>query len=152
MIVVDSNIVAALSLTTMLTSKTEQVEQRDPVWIVPVLWRYEFQNILATAIKTMQITAEEAFAVWERVAAILMKNESEPSPEEVIRLVAQHGITAYDAQFIALAIEMGIYCVTEDTELQEKFPEVAISMDHFLKLQVAGSVRERGAKYRTRTR
>ena len=152
MIVVDSNIIAARSLTTVLTSKTEQIEQRDPVWIVPVLWRYEFQNILATAIKTLQITPEEALAVWEGAAAILMKNESEPSPEEVIRLVAQHGITAYDAQFIALAIEMGIYCVTEDAELQEKLPEVVISMDRFLKLQVEDSVREKRAKYRTRTR
>ena len=150
MIVVDSNIIAARSLTTVLTSKTEQVEQRDPVWIVPVLWRYEFQNILATAIKAKQITTEEALAVWQKAAAILIKNESEPSPEKVINLVAHYGITAYDGQFIALAIEMGIFCVTEDTELQEKFPGVAISMDGFLKRQIAGSVRERRAMYRTR--
>ena len=150
MIVVDSNIIAARSLTTVLTSKTEQVEQRDPVWIVPVLWRYEFQNILATAIKAKQITTEEALAVWQKAAAILIKNESEPSPEKVINLVAHYGITAYDGQFIALAIEMGIFCVTEDTELQEKFPGVAISMDGFVKRQIAGSVRERRAKYRTR--
>jgi len=46
MIVVDSNIIAARNLSSVLTSKAEQVEQKDPVWIVPVLWRYEFQNIL----------------------------------------------------------------------------------------------------------
>jgi predicted nucleic acid-binding protein len=152
MIVVDSNIIAARSLTTVFTSKSEQIEQKDPIWVVPVLWRYEFQNILAIAIKTKLITAEEALVVWQRTAAILIKNEAEPSPEKVINLVARYGITAYDGQFIALALEMRVFCVTEDTELQEKFPEIAISMDGFLKQQIAGSVHERRAKYRTRTR
>ena len=151
MIVVDSNIIAARSLTTVLTSKSEQVERRDPVWIVPVLWRYEFQNILATAIRTRYLTAGEALMVWQRTAAILMKNESEPSPEKVINLVARYGITASDGQFVALALELGVFCITEDTELQKKFPEVAISMDNFLKQPIAGSVRETGRRYRTRT-
>ncbi len=56
MIVVDSNIVAVRNLTTSLTSKAEQVEEKDPIWVVPVLWRYEFQNILASAIKAKQIS------------------------------------------------------------------------------------------------
>jgi len=106
MIVVDSNIITARNLTSVLTAKAEELEQKDPVWIVPGLWRYEFQNILATAIKAKQITPEQALNVWQRVLAILCENESEPSTAKVIDLVAQHGITAYDGQFIALAIEM----------------------------------------------
>ena len=150
MIVVDSNIIAARTLTSVLTPKTEQVEHKDPVWIVPGLWRYEYQNILAAAIKARQITVEEALSVWRRAVAILIQNESDPSPEKVIKLVAQYGITAYDGQFIALAMEMGILCVTEDTELQEKFPAVAISMDGFMKERIDdGRVREKEPKYRT---
>jgi hypothetical protein len=42
MIVVDSNIITARNLASLLTSKAEQVEKKDPVWIVPFLWRYEF--------------------------------------------------------------------------------------------------------------
>ena len=152
MIVVDSNIIAARNLTSVLSSKAEQVEQKDPVWIVPVLWRYEFQNILATAIKAKQITPEYAFDVWQRVAGILVENETEPSPAKVIDLVAQYGITAYDGQFIALAMEMGIQCVTEDGELQRKFPGVAVSIDDFLKSPTPRSVRERRGRYRARIR
>ena len=133
MIVVDSNIVAARNLTSSLTSKAKQVEEKDPVWIVPVLWRYEFQKILATAIKAKQIKPEQALDIWEKVSKILIENECEPSASKVIDLVAQYGITAYDGQFIAVALEMGIPCVTEDRELQEKFPGIAISMDEFLK-------------------
>src|SRR3972149_8475106 len=142
MIVVDSNIVTARNLTSSLTSKAEQVEQKDPVWIVPILWRYEFQNILATAIKAKQIKPEQALDIWEKVSKILIENECEPSVSKVIDLVARYGITAYDGQFIAVALEMGILCVTEDRELQEKFPGIAISMDEFLKPESTYVVRE----------
>jgi len=148
MIVVDSNIITARNLTSVLTSKAEQVEKKDPVWIVPVLWRYEFQNILATAIKAKQITPEYALDVWQRVAGILVENESDPSPAKVIDLVAKYGIPAYDGQFIALAMEMGILCVTEDGELQSKFPRVAVSVDDFLKMPTISGVRERRRVYR----
>jgi predicted nucleic acid-binding protein len=148
MIVVDSNIVTARNLTTSLTSKAEQVEEKDPVWIVPVLWRYEFQNILASAIKVKQIKLEQALDIWERVSGILVENEFEPSGSKVIELVAEYGITAYDGQFIAVALEMGIPCVTEDRELQEKFPGTAISMDGFLKPESAPVVRETKERYR----
>jgi len=150
MIVVDSNIIAARNLTSVLTSKAEKLEQKDSVWIAPLLWRYEFQNILATAIKAEQITSEQALGVWQRVSAILMENESEPSAARVIELVAHYGITAYDAQFVALAMEMGILCVTEDQELQEKFPAIAVSIEGFLKPVSADGVRERKESYRAR--
>ena len=112
----------------------------------------EFQNILATVVKARQITPEYALDVWERVAGILVENECEPSPGKVIDLVAQYGITAYDGQFIALAMEMGILCLTEDGELQSKFPRVVVSMNDFLKSPAIGSVRERrGVDRRSRT-
>jgi predicted nucleic acid-binding protein len=150
MIVVDSNVIAARNLTSVLTFKAEKVERKDPIWIVPVLWRYEFQNILATAIRARQITPTNALEVWERVAAILVENESEPSAAKIIDLIAQHGITAYDGQFIALAMGMGIPCITEDQELRRKFRGIALSMDDFLGSPTLGSVRERRVGYRAR--
>ena len=147
MIVVDSNIVAARNLTSSLTSKAKQVEEKDPIWILPILWRYEFQNILATAIKAKQIKPEQAIDIWEAVSEILIENECEPSASKVIDLIAQYGITAYDGQFIAIALEMRIQCVTEDRELQEKFPGIAISMDELLKSESNWVVREVKARY-----
>jgi predicted nucleic acid-binding protein len=150
MIVVDSNIVAARNLTSSLTSEAKQVEEKDPIWIVPVLWRYEFQNILASAIKGKQIKPEQALNVWERVSNILIENEYEPSVSKVVDLVARYEITAYDGQFIAVALEMEIQCVTEDRELQEKFPGIAISMKEFLKPESTYVVREPKARYHKR--
>jgi predicted nucleic acid-binding protein len=152
MIVVDSNIIAARNLTSVLTLQAQQVEHKDPIWIVPCLWRYEFQNILATTIKARQISVEQAVNVWQQVSAILLENESEPTAARVIELVARHGITAYDGQFIALAMDMGILCVTEDRELQGKFPGIAVSMKGFLTPAPGDRVHEEKAPYRARKR
>jgi hypothetical protein len=59
-------------------------------------------------------------------------------------------LSTYDGQFIALALEMGVPCVTEDRELQEKFPGVAVSMEEFLEPQHINGVRERKGKYRAK--
>jgi predicted nucleic acid-binding protein len=150
MIVVDSNIVAARNLTSSLTSKAKLVEEKDPIWIVPPLWRYEFQNILASAIKAKEIKPGQSLDAWEKVSKILIENEYEPSASKVIDLVGQYGITAYDGQFIAVALEMGIPCLTEDQELQQKFPGIAISMDQFLDLESPYVVREAKTKYHRR--
>jgi predicted nucleic acid-binding protein len=147
MIVVDSNVIAARNLTSSLTAEATQVEEKDPEWIVPVLWRYEFQNILAGAIKAKQIRPEQALGTWEKVSNILIENEYEPSASKVIDLVTRYGITAYDGQFIAVALEMGILCVTEDRELQKKFPGIAISMSEFLKPESTHIVSEPKARY-----
>jgi predicted nucleic acid-binding protein len=150
MIVVDSNIVTARNVTSSLTAKAEALEKRDPVWIVPVLWRYEFQNILATLIKAKQINPGQALDIWEKVSWILSENEYEPPASKVFDLVEKYGITAYEGQFIAVALEMGIPCVTEHRELQEKFPSTAISMEKFLKPESTFVVRESKVRYRKR--
>lgn len=153
MIVVDSNVMAARNLTTVLTREAEQVEEMDPVWVVPPLWRYEFQNILAKAMWTRQLTLQDAMRAWTRVADQIAGNECEPSPERVIELTSHYRVTGYDANFIALAMHLGVPCVTEDQELHRKFPAVAVSMKNFLdQHQGPGILREAGASYRTSRR
>ena len=95
MIVVDSNILAARSLTCAQTCLSEQVEQIDPIWIAPALWRYEFQNILAKAVWARQITPDEAVRVWRDGFARMSDNESDPSADKVLELCSRYRITAY---------------------------------------------------------
>jgi predicted nucleic acid-binding protein len=152
-IVVDSNVLAARSLTSEKAKLAQQVELIDSVWIMPTLWRYEFQNILATAIAARQITCDDALHVWREVLALMSDNERAPSAENVIELSARHRITGYDANFIALSMEMGVLCVTEDGELHTKFPGKALSMDAFIKMnRTEGQVRESRATYRASRR
>ena len=153
MIVVDSNVLAAKCLTSSKTSLARQVEERDPIWIVPQLWRYEFQNILAKSIWALQIMPGDAVEIWRKVFARMSCNEHDPSVEKVIELSARHRITACDANFIALAMEKDVICVTEDAELQRKFPACAVSMTEFINRDTSsGEVREAPTTYRVQRR
>ena len=153
MIVVDSNILAARNLTGVQTPLAERVEWIDGLWIVPPLWRYEFQNILVKGLRVRQLTTVEALQVWRTVMARMADNERDPSPERVIELSSEYRITAYDANFIALALEMDVLCVTEDAELQRKLPAIAVGMATFIERGAPdGEVRESRAAYRTRKR
>lgn len=153
MIVTDSNVLAARNFTGMQTALAEKVEKRDPVWIMPPLWRYEFQNILTKGLWAREFTQEGALHVWRVVMARMEGNEHEPSPERVIELSTRYRITAYDANVVALAMEMGVLCVTEDGELQKKFPSLAVSMADFIRQgQPGGNARESRASYGGRKR
>ncbi len=80
-------------------------------------------------------------------------NEHEPSAERAIELAAEHRISGYDAQFVAAALELGVVCVTEDRELQNRLPTVAVSMKDFVAKASGGAVvGESKAVYRTRRR
>lgn len=153
MIVVDSNVLAARNMEHNKSSLAEQVERIDPIWIVPPLWRYEFQNILTKAIWAKRLTIDRAVETWRQVVSLMAENEHVPSAEKVIDLAGRYRITAYDANFISLAMEMEVLCVTEDGELHDKFPGKALSMEEFIKMNRAeGQVREARAEYRTRQR
>ena len=153
MIVVDSNVLAARNMEHEKSSLAELVDRRDPMWIAPPLWRYEFQNILAKALWTRRMTMQAAVETWRQAMAAMTENEHEPSPERVIELSGHYRITAYDANFIALAMEMGVLCVTEDGELLQKFPTIAVSMEAFTKSdRTGGMVSEAQAPYRARKR
>lgn len=151
MIVVDSNVLVARNLTSLSTRVAEQVEERDPVWIAPPLWRYEFQNILAKAVWARQLTQDAAMVAWRNTSTQMAENEYAPHPEHVIELACRYRITGYDANFIAVAMEMNVLCVTEDGELHCKFPAIAVSMEDFVKQDPGGKVvRETTAVYRAR--
>lgn len=52
MIVVDTNVIAYLMINGEFTDRAKKVFMKDPEWVAPVLWKYEFLNILATLVNT----------------------------------------------------------------------------------------------------
>ena len=63
---------------------------------------------------------------------ILMRNrETEADPQQALELCIRHGISGYDAQFVALATSQCISLVTEDQQLMRKFPALALSMANY---------------------
>ena len=125
MIVADSNLIAACVLESSATEDALRLRNGDPDWRVPLLWRYEFMNIMATMIKAGRLDKAVATSLFFALSAELEYGEHDPAPKSVFELVTAYGISGYDAQFVALAIELNCPLYTQDKELLEKFPSIA---------------------------
>jgi predicted nucleic acid-binding protein len=131
LIVVDTNVIAYALIEGDKTTLARDVASADPDWRVPQLWRHEFLNILATAARAEVINARQADKLWSTGLDLLSQVEQEMDGRAALALAIEYGISAYDAQYIALAHGLGTLCVTEDRRLLRTFSETAISMKAF---------------------
>ncbi len=132
MIVVDVNILAALSIEGPRTHAAKTLRQKDPEWIVPPFWAIEYQSILWKVIRFQGLPLERALVLQDDARSLFRPREKEPAPERVLREATRHGISVYDAQYIALAAQHDLLCVTEDAELHRKCPDLAVSIETIL--------------------
>lgn len=128
MIVVDTNILAYLYLPTAHTARAEALLKQDPEWSAPILWRSEFRNILAGYMRRKALTFQDACAVQAEAEALLTGNEREVDSQRVLELVRDSDCSAYDCEYVALAMHAGTKLVTMDTKLLRAFPKHAFSL------------------------
>jgi predicted nucleic acid-binding protein len=131
LIVVDSNVLAYLLIEGEQTPQAAAVWRLDPEWCLPVLWRHEFLNILATYVKAGGADIADVEEVWREALRLAGPGEHEGDPIAALRLAVRHKISAYDAQFVALAQQLEIPLVTEDRRLRAAFPGQFLSMQAF---------------------
>jgi len=127
-IVVDTNVLAYLYLPTEYTPLAEALFERDPEWLAPVLWRSEFRNILAGYMRRKTLTFDEARNLQAEAESLLAGNEHEVASTRVLELVRDSDCSAYDCEFVALAIGLGAKLVTMDAKLLRAFPKHTVSL------------------------
>jgi len=132
MIAVDTNIVCYYWLPSPRTAEAEALEQREPEWLVPPLWRSEFRNALAGGVRHGVIGMANALELLHRAESRLRNYEREVLSQSVMNLVARSSCTAYDCEFVAVAREQGVHLITADREILREFPHLAVSLDDFL--------------------
>jgi len=125
-IVVDSNILAYLYLPGDRTAAAEALLEQDPEWAAPVLWRSEFRNILAGYMRRKTITFDQACSLQSEAEDLLAGAEFEVDSSSVLELVRDSDCSAYDCEFIALAIKLNTKLVTVDKKLLREFPTRAV--------------------------
>lgn len=128
MIVVDSNILAYLYLPGEYTGRAEALLQHDPDWTAPVLWRSEFRSILAGYLRRKTLGFEAACALQQEAQSLLDGAEHEVDSRRVLELVRDSDCSAYDCEFVALAMTLGVKLVTMDAKLLKAFPTHAVSL------------------------
>ena len=123
MIVVDTNVLAYLLLPSEFSAQADVLFKRDADWSAPILWRGEFRNLLAGYLRRKSLTFDEALRVQAEAEAILTGNEYEVDSRRVLELVRESNCSAYDCEFIALAVRLGTKVVTMDGKMLKEFPQ-----------------------------
>lgn len=125
MIVVDTNVLAYLYLPGSHTMLAEKLLERDDTWIVPVLWRSEFRNILALYLRRNELSFEQALAIQFEAESLVSGHEYEVDSRRILELVRDSTCSAYDCEFVALAQRLDTRLVTADNKILRAFPETA---------------------------
>jgi len=116
MIVADNNLVVYLFVEGPHSDEAREVLWRERAWVVPPLWQSEFLNTMLGYLRQGSLSEEGAFQHYLEAEKIVHIAEP-PSAEAVLRLAMQHGLSAYDATYAALAVRLGIAHVTYDRQV-----------------------------------
>ncbi len=134
MIVADSNLIAYLHLPGPKERVADAVLLKDSEWWVPPLWKSEFRSILFAYMRTQGMDVTTAEAHWTEAWDHLGPNQMEPNPARVLAKASDSRLSAYDAEFVVLAEDLGVRLVTSDRQVLNAFPKIAISPEDFLRI------------------
>jgi predicted nucleic acid-binding protein len=131
-IVVDTNVICYRWIPSSYSPDAEKALEKDADWIAPILWRSEFRNALAGAIRQNLITLAIANDIADKAEWHFVNHEFAVSSRAVLDLIANSSCSAYDCEFVALAHANGVRLLTVDRQILHEFPEVAISLKRFV--------------------
>jgi predicted nucleic acid-binding protein len=132
MIVVDTNVIAPLYLTSDRSAQAEKALLRDFQWCAPLLWRSEMRNVLTSYLRKNILNLAEAGQIMEEAERLLQGREYEIASHHVLSLTAASNCSAYDCEFVALANDLETHLITTDKEILNQFPHVALSLEEFV--------------------
>jgi predicted nucleic acid-binding protein len=132
MIVVDTNIIGNLYLSSDRSDQAEKALLIDSEWVAPILWRSEFRNVLAIYIRKNILMLEDAVRIMDEATLLMQGGEYEVVSTQVLRLVGESTCSAYDCEFVALARDLNVRLLTVDKQILKQFPNEAISLDEYV--------------------
>jgi len=133
MIVVDTNIIGYLFLSSELSLLAERALEKDSEWASPILWRSELRNVLVQYVRKNLIKLDHAQRIMDGAMELLKGREYEVLSYKVLQLASESNCSAYDCEFIATASDLQVPLVTVDKQLLLAFPTVAVSLKEFSK-------------------
>ena len=132
MIVVDTNVIHYCWVRGQNTEIAQAVWQKDPEWHAPILWRSELRNVLTAYLRRGLLTRAQIVEILSVADQALAEREHFIPDDLVLDVVASSTLTAYDAEFVALATALSVQLVTADKGVLRAFPERALTMETFL--------------------
>ncbi len=125
MIVVDANILAYYYLPGQFTTAARAVMRKDPDWVAPLLWRSELRSVLTGYLRREELNLHDVRRIQSEAEDLMCDNEYEVDSASVLDLAYRCDCSAYDCEYVALALQLGTRLVTMDARVLRAFPQVA---------------------------
>jgi predicted nucleic acid-binding protein len=98
--------------------------------LVPVLWFYEIGNALLMAHRRRRISFDQIDAFLGRLKALPI-DTAQQTPDEILEmptLARAHGLTIYDAAYLALAMKSNSTLATNDNALRKAAASIGVKI------------------------
>ena len=117
---------------TPLTNRIrDQLKDGKPSALVPTLWRLEISNTLLVALRRKRITEEQEAAylsMLKRFPIDVLWMDDAREFEETHLLAKEHGLSAYDAAYLEMAIRENLPLATNDEPLKKAARAVGVRL------------------------
>ena len=124
-IVVDTNIILERFLGLEEDPAVRWLAGEGFSWAAPLLWKSELCNVLLKYIRLRGLSLEQAREAFQEAENVLQPNTFAVSHAKVLAVATKSGLSAYDAEYLLLALDEGVRLVTLDRQLLRAAPEVA---------------------------
>ncbi len=128
MIVVDTNVMMNFVFGGTGGAAAAELLRRDPAWAAPVILLSELRNALVGVVRRGVATSEQVKAMGDDAAQVLGSRIVGVPGGLVIDTALACGLTAYDAEFVAVARVLDTRLVTLDREILRSAPDVAVPL------------------------
>jgi predicted nucleic acid-binding protein len=98
--------------------------------LVPLLWFYEVGNGLVMACRRKRIALAQIEGFLTRIKALPI-DAAKQSPADILEfpaLALSHGLTNYDAAYLALAVRFNLPLATADSDLRNAATSAGVSL------------------------
>jgi predicted nucleic acid-binding protein len=131
MIVVDVTVLMPLLTRTEKFPAAVRVSDRDPVWVVPTVWRLEMLSALCIDVRAGNRSAEEARILLLAADMLVRESHETITDRSIFALATQTRLDAAQAVYVLTARRLGTVLVTADKQLLASCLDVAVSIDTF---------------------
>ena len=128
MIVVDTNVMLRLVLGGQDGADAARLLERDGEWAAPGILMSELRNVLLGFTRRGSLTRDQAKAMIDDASLVLGDRIAEAGSVQVLDVALECGLTAYDAEFVALARTLGVPLATLDNAILRGAPDVAAAL------------------------
>jgi len=128
MIVVDTNVMVYLLTGSGPGEAAADLLMRDPEWAAPPILLSELRNVAAGLVRAGRIEPPDAVGICHDGEVILGDRIASVPSDEVLEVALERDLSAYDAEFVVLARQLGVPLVTGDRGILEAEPNLATAL------------------------